>query len=191
VDGELVFILIFVSALCLVSYAAATLSINFDGKPQMFHPKHIQGYFIWGDDDGIHVRVTTDKEKHVFSGTMHADGRLEDIEEKSLQDDDFAHVKDHNHTVDFQYTTSGEAAGIDFYIYRGQSMDFDIYLDGAKIGPDQIFVGEEGWHPESNKFSLDYNPQKDDQSVNENQTVIITHFHWFWWGWPRGYHRHW
>jgi hypothetical protein len=187
----LIIVLGLVTAFCLISYADASLSINFDGKPKMFHPKNIQGYFVWGDDDGLHIRVTTIKEKHVFSGTIHTDGRLEDIEEKSLDDDDFSHLKDHDHTISFQFTTSGKAVGIDFYIQRGKYMDFDFSVDGTPITPEQIFVGKEGWHPSSNQFTLDYDKYENDQSVNENRTLIITNFPGFWWRGPRWHRRFW
>jgi hypothetical protein len=185
-------ILILMAVFCFIGYVyAAPLSIDFEGKPGLLHPNNIQGCFVWGDEDGIHIRVSTINEKHVFSGTIHSDGRLEDMEEKSLDDDDFSHVKDHNHTINFQFTTSGKAVGIDFYVYQGGYLDFDIYLDGAKINPYQIFVGREGWHPGSNKFTLDYDQRSDDEDRREDRTIIITRFHWGWWYGPHWHHRHW
>jgi len=170
---------------CLIGLAYASLVIDFEGKPKMFQQKDIQGYFIWGDDEGVHLRAVASGEKHVFTGTVYSDGRIEDIEEKSFNDaDDFSHLKEHNHTVSFQFTPSGEAVGIDFYVYRCKAMDFDFYLDGDKISSDQIFVGHEGWHPGSNKFTLNYEKNSDNNDRSDNSVIIITSPGWWWWGGP-------
>lgn len=182
---------IFIAMFCLISYIQASISIDFNGKPKMFHPKQIQGYFIWGDDSGVHLRVAAAGENHVFTGTISSDGKIEDLTEKSFNDaDDFSHVKEQNHTINFQFSTSGEAVGVDFYVYQAKAMDFDFYLDGAIITSDQIFVGHEGWHPASNKFTLYYDQDPND-NTSENSVIIIAHPGWLWWGGPHWHHRYW
>ncbi|MDR3560314.1 MAG: hypothetical protein P4N59_02570 [Negativicutes bacterium] len=151
----------------------------------MLNPSHIIGAFVWHDSSGFHLRATTTGDKHTFTGTVHTNGHFRDIDDRFFRDKDYYHQRDGD-TIDFQFTTEGRTVGIDFDVTDGDYMGFEIYLDGNKISPQQIFVGRNGWHPSDYKFNLNRPPYPPYYYDDHDRSVIIVHPGWYghW-----GYHR--
>ncbi|CUH95235.1 putative secreted protein [Propionispora sp. 2/2-37] len=129
-------------------------SPELEGQPEDFRLGRSQGYFIWHDDDGLHLRTTTKYRSHIFSGILHTDGRFTDVDGVRLEDNDRYKVKQGGHTIDFRFDTSGGADGIDFKVSGGKKVEFELYMDGHRISPYKIYGGEDNWHPESNRFKI-------------------------------------
>ena len=189
---RLVLTFLLLTVFCFTNYAFAAYSPKLDGKPAAFDPGHSKGYFIWQDEKGLHLRTTTPGTKHVFSGTLRTDVTFEDTWGKSHGTDDNFQVNEDRDKITFNFTTCGEADGIDLQVYDGSYVSFNLSLDGEDIDPDRIFIGTDGWHPGSSKFTLRHD--KDTAKYNDDCTVIIIgnpywwHFHGYW---GHGWHRHW
>jgi len=189
------FLCLFITIACL-PVTAFMASLNCEGEPDMLNPKHIVGAFIWQDHDGFHLRTTTTGDQHVFTGNIHTNGHFEDINDisdRSFKGTDYYHIKDRD-TIEFQFTTNGKKVGLDFNIDTGDYAAFELYIDGHKISPMEVYIGKDGWHPDDYKFTLDRLTHYNDEY---NKVVII---HDGWWqgvGWdgpewdrPR-WHHHW
>lgn len=191
----MLFILVLLTIISFTSYAFASYAPRLDGRPDAFDPDHSKGYFIWQDEKGLHIRTTTPGTEHVFSGTIRTDGTFEDVWGKSLGTDDIFHVNEDRDKITFKFTASGGADGIDLHVYDGSYVDFNLSLDGEDADPANIFIGKDGWHPGSYKFTLrhDENPEK----YRDDRTVIIIgdpywwHFHGYWGHGGYGHWHHW
>jgi len=134
--------------------AAFAWSPELNGKPEAFHPGETRGYFIWHDDNGLHIRTTTRGQLHVFSGTLHTNGRFIDVHGVKLEADDGYKVGPERHQMDFRFETAGGVDGIDFKVEGGEKVVLDLLIDGHKISADEIYGGFGSWHPSENKFEI-------------------------------------
>lgn len=152
------------------------------GKPDDFSSRSRAGYYIWQDDDGFHIWTTARGAEHVFSGVIRTDGNLfnvrghrleggdsfkkyDDIREKSWFDDrnkskgkGFSafgrHVDYDKDQIRFKFETTSGSEGLNFRINNADYIEFDLYIDGYPINRKAIHIGENGWHPNSNKFRI-------------------------------------
>jgi hypothetical protein len=168
------------------SYAFASYSTNFEGKPKLFNPGNSLGYFMWQDKDGFHLRTTSSGMEHVFSGTIHTNGRFENIFGKTSETNDYSRVNEEWDKITFKFTNSGRESGIDLSLKGGTYITFDLFMDDNPMNPENIFIGSDGWHPGSFKFTLQH-----DGSKNRDNTIFIINDD-LWWGWgpPHGYLGH-
>jgi hypothetical protein len=150
-----------------------------EGEPAALLQQHLEGYFIWHDSSGVHLKAVSGNERHIFSGKIATDGRIENIMTKSVDDSDYCRLS-YGDTLKFQLTAESGTAGIDFNIFGGRVARFELFTDGQKTNINQIYFGSEGWHPNDPYFSIRY---EDDPPERDH---IM--FHWFWGiPWP---HRH-
>lgn len=125
-----------------------------EGRPAAFTPEHTHGYFIWSDDNELHLRTTGRGPVHVYSGMITTDGRFYDIEEKQLENGDHVRIdRDHNR-IYFRFTTGKATDGFDFKLHRGNKVGFKLFVDGQKAPIDDIYIGKEDRAPKSNEFEL-------------------------------------
>lgn len=174
-------ILVLLTLLCFTSYAFASDSPNLNGKPDAFDPGHSNGYFIWQDGKGLHLRATTPGPEHVFSGTISTDGTFEDVFGKSQGVDDGFHVNEDRDKITFTVTTAGGSDGIDLHVSDGSYVGFNLSMNGADVNPANIFIGRDGWHPGSHKFTLRHDG--DPEKYRDDRTVIIVDG-FYWWDFP-------
>lgn len=179
-------VLILLTLFCVNSYAFASYSPKIEGKPIVFNPGNSLGYFMWQDKDGFHLRTTTLGTEHVFSGTIHTNGRFENVFGKTSGAADYSHVNEDWDKITFKFTNLGGESGIDLFLKGGTYVTFDLFMDDDHINPENIFIGSDGWHPGSFKFTL-----KHDGDNDKDNTIFIID-KGFWWGWgpPHGYWRH-
>jgi len=153
------------------------------GKPDEFSPNGQKGYYIWQDDNGFHIWTTTRDQEHIFSGVIRTDGTLFNIKGHNLERGDYLkknsdiqgrpwfdgqrgrngekHVafggrelNYENDQIRFKFATTGGSDGLNFRIRDAHYIDFDLYIDGHPINRKGIYIGEESWHPQSNRFRL-------------------------------------
>lgn len=184
-----VFTLVLLTILCFASYASADYSPRFDGRPDAFDPGNSLGYFIWQDQDGLHLRTSTAGKIHVFSGTIRTDGEFEDTFSKSADPDDSFRVSDDRDMITFQFTNMGDTSGIDLHVCDGTYVTFNLSMDGDEIDPADIYVGETGWHPGDSKFTIMHDDDPD-YHYSDNRTVIVIGGPCWWWGPGWGWHHH-
>ncbi|MBP2643501.1 MAG: hypothetical protein H6Q67_1388 [Firmicutes bacterium] len=182
ISKKVVLVIVLLVIICFTSYALASYSPRLSGKPEAYHPGSCLGYFIWQDNDGLHLRTASPETKHVFSGSVRTNGIFEDTFEKSPRDGDSFHVNEGRDKITFQFTNIGDTAGIDLHVTDGTYVTFNLSMDGDPIDPDLIFIGGDGWHPGTHKFTFrhDGDPQNysDDQSI-----IIIGGPSWWWYDW--------
>jgi hypothetical protein len=179
------FFLLLITLICLPA-TAFMASLNYDdGEPTMLKPNHIRGAFVWHDNAGFHLRTTAiSDEQHVFTGTIHTNGYFKDVDDRFFRGDDYYHLTDRD-TIDFQFTTDGRNVGIDYDVADSDYIAIEIYIDGQKISPMDIYVGKDGWHPNDYKFTLDRPTYYRDE-----RSVVIIHDGWWYGHWgPRWHHR--
>jgi hypothetical protein len=146
------FVLVFTLLMC--SSFAFAWSPRVDGRPDLFRPGETKGYFIWHNENGLHMQMTTRGKEHVFSGVIHTNGQFRDVKEKNLENGDFYKVSIDKDKIMFRTTTAGGIDGINFKIEGGDYVRFDLFMDGHKIDTREIYVGSKGWHPEHSDFTL-------------------------------------
>jgi len=125
-----------------------------EGKPDAFDPGATRGYFIWHDWNGLHLWTTTRGQEHHFSGVIRTDGRFINVHGKRLESDDWYRVGPERHEMNFDFTTSGGLDGVNFEIEGGDHVNFDLFIDGHRINPEEIYIGDRGWHPDQDDFTL-------------------------------------
>lgn len=177
------FLLVFATFFCFQSTAFMAWSPSYEGEPDVLSPHHILGIFAWHDNDGFHLRNTAIGENHVFSGKIHTNGYFKDVDDRLFRGDDYYHIKDRD-TIDFQFTTDGRSVGIDFDVNDGDYMAFELYMDGHKISPLDVYIGQSSWHPNDYKFTLERPSYYSDE-----RPVVIVHGGWHG-RWGRSWH-HW
>ena len=136
--------------LVTLSGTAFAWSNRSEGRPQQ-NPSSLS---IWHDrNDEFHVRSTNSGRQHVFTGVIQTDGCFHDIDEKNLENGDFVKVdRDHN-TISFRFTGRG-IDEINFKVKKGDTLTFDLNRNGRDIPIKEIFIGNDGWHPGDNRFTL-------------------------------------
>lgn len=148
--------LMFVIAFLLITVCSTAFAWapRIDGRPDSFDPGSTKGYFIWHDDNGFHMWTTTKGYQHHFSGVIRTDGRFVDVHGRRLETDDWYRVGPERHELKFEFTTAGGEDGVNFRIEGGDRVNFDLFIDGHRINPEEICIGSRGWHPERSDFTL-------------------------------------
>lgn len=178
-------LLIFLALTCIPATAFMAWGAGYEGEPEMLKPDHITGAFVWHDSGGFHLRTTTTGETHTFTGTIHTNGRFSGVDDRFFKDKDYFHFIDGD-TVEFQFTTQGRTVGLDFDVFGGDYMAFEIRMDDNKLSPLQIYVGHDGWHPGDYKFTLNRPPYYSDGYYDRSVVIVRPGWYGHWWG-----YRHW
>lgn len=155
-----------------LSTSAFAWGPNISERPDAFRAGQSRGYFIWRDQNGFHLWTTTRGQRHVFSGTITTDGDRFEVKGQGLEtrsDDAYARLFNSNRrdksdsvkldhdrdTIRFRFDNSGGGVdGINFRVAGGGKVKFDLYMDGNRIDPSEIYIGEEGWHPGRSAFTM-------------------------------------
>ena len=160
---------------CFANFAFAFWPHNIEREPTAFLQQHLEGYFIWHDSSGFHLKVATaDGERHIFSGVIETDGRIENLMTIAFDPHDYSHLIDRD-TLKFRLTASDQILAIDFNLWYGHSVRFELSMDGRRIDVNNIYIGKDGWHPNSAAFFLEYD--EDHVDYPEHEHII---FNWWW-----------
>ncbi|MDR3590842.1 MAG: hypothetical protein P4N41_14415 [Negativicutes bacterium] len=142
---------VLILSVCASAFAWAP---RVQGRPDAFDPGDSRGYFIWHDGNGLHLWTTTKGMRHQFSGEIRTDGRFVDVHGRRLEADDWFRVGPERHVIKFDFTSEGGEDGVNFQIEGGDRVTFDLFIDGHRIHPGEIYIGDHGWHPEHSEFTL-------------------------------------
>ncbi len=122
------------------------------GAP-FFEPGKALGYFIWTDDETVHVRWTTKGATRRFSGRMTTDGQVLEFRRTRIESGDL--VRRVGNTVSWDAQNTGFTDGFDFSVSRSADwVLFALNIDGRAATPDQIFLGNQRNHPAAGPFVL-------------------------------------
>ena len=163
--------------LCLTNYVLANPS-RFEGKPDQATAELYTGYFVWQDKDGFHVWAGSSEQEHVFTGVIHTDGFFDNVFMNIVGKNDYTKVERKRQYLRFQMTTSGKVSGIDFNISNGTFAKLELLMDGENTSASNIYIGKEGWHPESHKFILFQGCYKVGKSDGRKAVILDDSFLW-------------
>ncbi len=99
------------------------------------------GYYIWQDNDGVHLRTTTEGRLHQFLGTIRSNGLIWDARRVRPEADDS--LRRRPHQLDFSFRTADGLDGLDFQIDGGSEITFELYQDGVER-PVFVHIGSTG-----------------------------------------------
>src|SRR2546426_4320905 len=95
------------------------------GKPA-FAPGESSGYFVWNDGDGWHVRWTTQRGKHVFTGSVSCDGSFNKFHPFRKEGNDYIKKVSEN-SIHFDTKTGEGVDGADFTLSPStRTITFDL-----------------------------------------------------------------
>lgn len=124
-----------------------------NGRPRNLQAGAAEAYWVWRDDNGgWHLRSTTAKVEHRFSGRISGHGKVEitGVHAARTERNDTVKLVDNN--ISFDFTTAANEDGLDFTIPGNACVDFDLQID-AKYKPDHIVVGANEQRPKNARFT--------------------------------------
>lgn len=149
-------VLAVLAALALVSGVATSAFAwpgPVEGAPSLTADSPL-GYYIWHDDNGMHLRTHGPGDEHFFVARLHTDGIFEDVDTVRLENRDNFEVLDGGHVLVLRFHTYGATDGVNFRVRDGSRLRFSLRLDGDLISTDSIYLGANGIHPKSNPFTI-------------------------------------
>jgi hypothetical protein len=126
---------------------------GFEGKPA-FKAASATGAFVWEDEKGLHVRVTSVRGPVRFQGEVCAGSRLHSVGTVILEEGDSIAIARDARCLEFGFLNH---RGIDGFNFKTESaqIEFDFSLDDEDLPPSQIWIGRDGLHPEDSVFVLE------------------------------------
>jgi hypothetical protein len=143
-----------VAALALITGAAFAWTGHVQGKPSNFAAGGTDGYYVWHDDSGLHLRTTDSSGAFKYTGVLHTNGTFVDVNPVRLEADDKVELVDGGKTIRFQLVTAEGIDGIDFRVDGGTRVRFALQRDRHPIDAANIFLGEDSAHPPHNPFTI-------------------------------------
>jgi hypothetical protein len=143
-----------VTGIALIAGAALAWTGHVEGKPVSFSAGGTDGYYVWHDDDGLHLRTTDSAGVFAYSGTIRTNGTFVNVDPVRLEADDDVEVLDGGKTIRFQFKTAEGIDGINFEVSDGSTVRFSLRRDGARIDAGNIFLGEDSVHPKHDPFTI-------------------------------------
>ncbi len=111
------------------------------------------GYFIWIDDQGFHVRWTSaQRESHRFYGEATVQGTI--LSFRSAYPDRPDAARRQGNRIFWDTFNSGGGDGFDFAMNQGDVVQSFLLIDGRTAAREEIFLGAHALHPSGNPFAL-------------------------------------
>jgi hypothetical protein len=153
------------------AWAARPAQVRADewkGDPKVdFAPA--QGYFIWQDDNGWHVRWTTKGKKVRFEGSVEADGKIEQFEAVSADKKDLIR-RVGNDEISFSTRTQAGVDGFNFRLSKGVDyLQFNLTLDGRVPDRTAVKLGSKKLNPPGGPFVIDRRPDSKKEKGDKKQ----------------------
>jgi|EBPBio282013_DNA_FD.fasta_scaffold00916_8 hypothetical protein len=125
------------------------------GRPAGFKAGLPDGYWIWRDSYGWHLRVTHDekKTKKVFTGSITSSEKLRSVRFRTEAGDRFVRSAD-GRSAAFRFTNYGGVDGVDFAVGCSKDVTFRLYENGKAIDAALIHLGSADAHPAANVFTI-------------------------------------
>ena len=135
------------------------------GEPKGFKAGEPARYAIWAKKGVWHLRTTTAKNLHHFTGNIRVEGGTIDfiqsihLEEKGKYEDHWR-LGPKRHELTFDFKTDRGVDGINFEVStEAKVIHFNLHIDG-KHHAEKIFIGKGNHHPTSDPFNLPAHPVK-------------------------------
>lgn len=136
-----------------VTMSALAWSEDVQGRPDLNHDSPV-GYYLWHDDNGMHLRTHGPGDEHSFLARLTTDGVFVDVDTVRLESADDYAVLDGGHTLVLRFKTYDATDGVNFRIQGGTKLRLRLGLNGELIETDSIYLGPNGKHPRTNPFTL-------------------------------------
>ncbi|MGZ4142031.1 MAG: hypothetical protein ACXVQY_05925 [Actinomycetota bacterium] len=122
------------------------------GRPQRLHAAGTNGYYVWHDRYGWHLRTTTpQRSPHVFIGRIVSSDNVRLVSMVRDENDDRIAIS--GHTLAFRFVTYAGIDGVDFTVGCTNSVTSQLYEGGYRVPAWRIFVGYSGRAPH-NPFTV-------------------------------------
>jgi hypothetical protein len=125
-----------------------------DGRPKGLKDGAPEAVWIWHEDHGKfwHVRTTTKKFLHRFTGAVYGDGGpITELKLTGLEYND--KIKAVQKGIGFDFETKGHEDGFDFKVAGNHCVRFQVKVDG-KAEPKLVNIGATDAHPPHWHFKL-------------------------------------
>ena len=127
------------------------------GRPAGLDNGDTNGWYVWHDDQGFHVRTTTPADKdHVFIGVFETGGQFTDVDKVRFEQADDLRLTDGGHKLTVKFHTHDGVDGVNFRV-TGDRLSLKLSENGDLVPRSRIFVGADGDHPEDNPFIIHRN----------------------------------
>lgn len=128
------------------------------GRPAGFDAGDANGWYVWNDDDGFHIRTTTPADRaHPFTAVITTDGRFADVSKVRLEGADDIRILDGGHRLVVRFHTWDGVDGVDFKT-TGDDLRFRLEEYGLLVPDGRIFLGHFELHPGNNPFTIHRQP---------------------------------
>ncbi|MBI2954968.1 MAG: hypothetical protein HYY30_11680 [Chloroflexi bacterium] len=141
------------TALALFATSALAWSSPIEGSPEITEANP-EGYYLWHDANGFHLRTHGPGEDHYFVARLLTDGEFKDVDAVRLENRDNFAVLNGGHELVLRFRTYGATDGVNFRIEGGEYLRLRLNLDGQLTATDSIFMGPDGKHPATNPFTI-------------------------------------
>ena len=142
---------------------AVAAGINPQGRPKNFKEGEVNGYAVWHDKKGWHLRTTTKKHEHHFRGQITVEGGTF-AKAHSFHLEKEGRLEDHwklgkkRRTLTFDFKTDKGIDGINFTVgKKATAIRFALHVDG-KNEPARVRIGSAGVRPGQIPFELAAHP---------------------------------
>jgi len=110
------------------------------GQPE-FNVGESRGYFIWGDQEGFHVRWLSKGAKRTFSGNVTADVELNKFTPVSRDEKDYI-KQNGERTIKWDARAKEGMDGFDFRPGPStKALKFELYIDQKAAPTDEVKIG--------------------------------------------------
>src|SRR5205814_1143012 len=127
-----------VAGVALVGGVAFAWSGHVEGRPKSFEAGGTDGYYVWADDDGWHLRTTDSSGRFAYTGTLRTDGTFAGVSLVKAEADDRVEVLDGGKVLRFQFKTAEGIDGFNVHVDGGTRVGFRLERDGALVDPSNI-----------------------------------------------------
>ncbi|TMK83675.1 MAG: hypothetical protein E6G46_02675 [Actinobacteria bacterium] len=143
-----------ITALSVSSAGAATAAAcdeghwpaTVQGQPERLHAGSTDGYYVWHDKYGWHLRTTTPQHSpHVFTGRIVSSDNIRSVTFVRDENDDRATVS--GHVLSFRFVTFAGIDGVNFRVGCTNSVTFELKLAGNWVPAYRMFLGHDGRAP--------------------------------------------
>jgi hypothetical protein len=133
------------------------------GEPAGFKAGEGNVYAVWHNKHGWHLRTTTAKKLHHFTGYVKVEGgsftkiHSHHLEKEGRCEDHWA-VSSDKTEVKFDFKTDKGIDGIDFHLSKdAKHLKFNLHVDG-KHHAKKVLIGKGAHHPAHDPFTLPAHP---------------------------------
>ncbi len=128
---------------------------NDEGRPEQMGENAPEGYYIWHNEDGWHLRTHGPGDNHEFTARLHTDGVFADVDPVRLENADSFAIDDAGHTMVITFHTFDRWDGVDFRLRDdADCLRFNLKLEDKEISTSSIYLGAEGHHPAHDPFRV-------------------------------------